>query len=121
MRHEGDCGWRQRCGTEGGLPLECHPQITGEIPPRVSDGHRRVYSSFGLSWLLGRPLLLSAQTLHYAKSPDVRNGEKVYKGGCIALPRGAKGRVLPWRVRFHPARYVSGLYRLRGYDSGAER
>src|SRR5258708_28840969 len=31
--------------------------------------------------LLGRPLLLSAQTLHYAKSPDVRNGEKVDLGG----------------------------------------
>ena len=27
--------------------------------------------------LLGLPLLLSAQTLHYAKSPDAENGEKV--------------------------------------------
>src|SRR5258708_34003448 len=45
--------------------------------------------------LLGGPLL-SAQTLHYAKSPNVRNGEKVYKGGCIAC-HGSEGR---WA---HPA------------------
>src|ERR1700676_2269522 len=44
--------------------------------------------------LLGRPLLLSAQTLHYAKTPDVRNGEKVYKGGCIAC-HGSKGNGAP--------------------------
>src|ERR1700732_5494669 len=43
---------------------------------------------------LGRPLLLSAQTLHYAKSPDVRNGEKVYKGGCIAC-HGSEGKGAP--------------------------
>src|SRR5258707_1348879 len=34
--------------------------------------------------LLGHHLFLSAQTLHYTKRPDLRNGEKVYKGGCIA-------------------------------------
>src|SRR6202165_640889 len=44
--------------------------------------------------LLGRPLLLSAQTLHYAKSPNVRNGEKVYKGGCIAC-HGSEGKGAP--------------------------
>jgi mono/diheme cytochrome c family protein len=27
---------------------------------------------------------LSAQRLHYAQRPDVENGAKVYKGGCIA-------------------------------------
>ena len=40
--------------------------------------------------LLG-PLLLSAQTLHYPKSPDVRNGQRVYKGGCIAC-HGSEGK-----------------------------
>src|ERR1700733_85284 len=40
---------------------------------------------------LGRSVLLSAQTLHYAKSPDVENGEKVYKGGCIAC-HGSEGK-----------------------------
>src|SRR5882762_3103982 len=43
---------------------------------------------------LGCPLLLSAQTLHYAKSPDVKNGEKVYKGGCIAC-HGSQGKGAP--------------------------
>src|ERR1700733_8226378 len=44
--------------------------------------------------LLGRPALVSAQTLHYAKSPDVENGEKVYKGGCIAC-HGSEGKGAP--------------------------
>src|ERR1700676_2247105 len=44
--------------------------------------------------LLSPPLLLAAQTLHYAKTPDVRNGEKVYKGGCIAC-HGSKGNGAP--------------------------
>src|ERR1700724_3617902 len=41
-----------------------------------------------------RPLLLSAQTLHYATSPDVRNGERVYQGGCIAC-HGSEGKGAP--------------------------
>src|ERR1700730_6777464 len=44
--------------------------------------------------LLGRPLLVSAQTLPYAKSPDARKGEKVYKGGCIAC-HGSEGTGAP--------------------------
>src|ERR1700719_4608447 len=44
--------------------------------------------------LLGRPSLLSAQTLHYATSPDVRHGERVYKGGCIAC-HGSEGKGAP--------------------------
>src|SRR5258707_1641094 len=48
-------------------------------------------------WLVvlpGCPLLLSAQTLHYAKSPDVKNGKKVYDGGCIAC-HGSEGNGAP--------------------------
>jgi len=37
---------------------------------------------------------LSAQTLHYTKRPDVRNGEQVYKGGCIAC-HGGEGKGAP--------------------------
>src|ERR1700732_480355 len=37
--------------------------------------------------LLG-PLLLSAQTLHYSKSPDVKNGERVYNGGWVGVTGG---------------------------------
>ena len=44
--------------------------------------------------LCGRPLRLSAQTLYYAKPPDARNGEKVYKGGCIAC-HGSEGKGAP--------------------------
>src|SRR5258708_1233703 len=48
-------------------------------------------------WLVvlpGCPLLLSAQTLHYAKSPDAKNGKKVYDGGCIAC-HGSEGNGAP--------------------------
>ena len=44
--------------------------------------------------LLGHHLLLSAQILHYTKRPDVRNGEEVYKGGCIAC-HGSEGKGAP--------------------------
>src|ERR1700692_528615 len=44
--------------------------------------------------LLRSSLLLSAQTLHYAKSPDVKNGQKVYNGGCIAC-HGSEGKGAP--------------------------
>src|SRR5712672_1531285 len=47
-----------------------------------------------LAVLLGGPLLLCAQTLHYAKSPDVKNGQKVYNGGCIAC-HGSEGKGAP--------------------------
>src|ERR1700730_14301103 len=44
--------------------------------------------------LLGRHFLLSAQTLRYTKPPNVKNGEKVYKGGCIAC-HGNDGKGAP--------------------------
>lgn len=45
--------------------------------------------------LLGTtPSHVSAQTLHYAKPPDVEDGERVYKGGCIAC-HGAEGKGAP--------------------------
>ncbi len=45
-------------------------------------------------FLARRPSPLSAQTLHYAKPPDVSDGEKIYKGGCIAC-HGADGKGAP--------------------------
>src|ERR1700688_1497288 len=36
----------------------------------------------------------SAQRLQYTKRPNVENGEKVYKGGCIAC-HGAEGKGAP--------------------------
>jgi len=39
-------------------------------------------------------LHLSAQRLHYAQRPDVENGAKVYKGGCIAC-HGSDGKGAP--------------------------
>jgi mono/diheme cytochrome c family protein len=41
--------------------------------------------------IIVRPLHLSAQTLHYAKTPDVIHGGTVYKGGCIAC-HGSEGQ-----------------------------
>ena len=58
-----------------------------------------------LVMLLSCPLLLSAQTLHYAHRPDARNGEKVYKGGCIAC-HGSEGKGAPGEYSFQLARYV---------------
>jgi hypothetical protein len=39
-------------------------------------------------------LYLSAQRLNYAQRPDVENGAKIYKGGCIAC-HGADGKGAP--------------------------
>ncbi len=37
---------------------------------------------------------LHAQTIHYAKPPDAKNGERIYKGGCIAC-HGVDGKGAP--------------------------
>jgi mono/diheme cytochrome c family protein len=50
-----------------------------------------------IAWLvvlLGLPLLLSAQTIHYTKPPNVKNGQKIYNGGCIAC-HGSEGKGAP--------------------------
>jgi mono/diheme cytochrome c family protein len=39
-------------------------------------------------------VLLSSQTIKYAKPPDPHNGERIYKGGCIAC-HGDKGQGAP--------------------------
>lgn len=44
--------------------------------------------------LFGVPLLLSAQTIHYAKPPNVKNGQKIYNGGCITC-HGSEGKGAP--------------------------
>ena len=84
---------RQR-RTEGGLALNAirESRVRGLLPGFLTGSACALI--VWLVVLLGRPLLLSAQTLHYAKSPDVRNGEKVYKGGCIAC-HGSEGKGAP--------------------------
>jgi hypothetical protein len=42
----------------------------------------------------GASLFLPAQRLHYAQRPNVEDGEKVYKGVCIAC-HGAEGKGAP--------------------------
>ena len=61
----------------------------------------RQWIGLAILWSLGLILVLgvgalhnSAQTLHYSKSPNVQDGEKVYKGGCIAC-HGADGKGAP--------------------------
>ena len=44
--------------------------------------------------ILSGPLSIHAQRLHYAEPPNVANGEKVYKGGCIAC-HGSDGKGAP--------------------------
>src|SRR6202158_37765 len=90
MGRRGSRGWGQSCGTEGGLALSAIRES------RV----RRFHAGFLTTLIVclvvlpGCHLLLSAQSLHYAKRPDVRNGEKVYKGGCIAC-HGSEGKGAP--------------------------
>lgn len=54
-----------------------------------------VFALTGLAGLLvcGPPSLHS-QTIRYAKPPDAKNGERIYKGGCIAC-HGAEGKGAP--------------------------
>jgi mono/diheme cytochrome c family protein len=44
-----------------------------------------------VSFLLLGALHVSAQTIHYTKTPDSQNGERVYKSGCIAC-HGSEGK-----------------------------
>src|ERR1700738_3498918 len=44
--------------------------------------------------LLGVPLVLSAQTIYYAKPPNAKNGEEIYNGGCITC-HGSEGKGAP--------------------------
>ena len=90
----GGRGLRQSCATEGGLHLIAVPKSPVR---RFPLGFLTGSAGALIVWLvvlLGRPLVLSAQTLHYAKSPDVKNGEKVYNGGCIAC-HGSEGKGAP--------------------------
>src|SRR5260370_25251646 len=60
--------------------------------------------------LLGRPMLLSAQTLHYAKSPDVKTGQKAYNGGFHSSPRTPRSGAHTARRGFPAAGHSPGLY-----------
>jgi hypothetical protein len=44
-----------------------------------------------LAFLFVGAMHLSAQTIHYTKRPDPKNGERIYKGGCIAC-HGSEGK-----------------------------
>jgi mono/diheme cytochrome c family protein len=46
------------------------------------------------AFLFAGALHVSAQTIHYAKTPDPKNGEHIYKGGCIAC-HGSEGKGAP--------------------------
>ena len=90
MGRQGSRGWWQSCGTEGGLALSGIRESRG---CRFPAGFLTTLIVC-LVVLLSCHLLLFAQTLHYAKRPNVRNGEKVYKGGCIAC-HGSEGKGAP--------------------------
>jgi cytochrome c2 len=87
-------GWRQYCRTEGGLRSNAILESrVGKFAAAILKGTARIVTVC-LVVFLGRHLLLSAQTLRYTKRPDVRNGEKVYQGGCIAC-HGSEGKGAP--------------------------
>src|SRR6202166_1188862 len=87
-------GWRQYCRTEGGRRSNAILESrVGKFAAAILKGTARIVTVC-LVVFLGRHLLLSAQTLRYTKRPDVRNGEKVYQGGCIAC-HGSEGKGAP--------------------------
>ncbi|HEY1581390.1 MAG TPA: c-type cytochrome [Terracidiphilus sp.] len=76
--------------------LPAGPTLRGAVLVR---GRR--WLGWALVWMMGVILLLgmgslhqSAQRLPYKKRPNVENGEKVYKGGCIAC-HGPEGKGAP--------------------------
>src|ERR1700681_762889 len=83
----------QLCDNEGGLALNAIDESRVLRPAGFLTESSRVLIAF-LVILLGGPALLSAQMLHYAKPPDAKNGEKIYKGGCIAC-HGSDGTGAP--------------------------
>jgi cytochrome c2 len=96
-RANGETVWarfRQNCRTEEGLTLNAIRQSrVRRFAAGILKGSTRTVIVC-LVVFLGRHLLLSAQTLRYTKPPNVRNGEKVYKGGCIAC-HGVDGKGAP--------------------------
>ena len=87
-------GWRQYCRIKGGLGSNAiHGSRVRKFAAAILKGTGRI-ATVCLVLFLGRHLLLSAQTLRYTKRSDVRNGEKVYKGGCIAC-HGSEGKGAP--------------------------
>ncbi len=54
--------------------------------------HGRFVAATVWALLIAASMLpLSAQTIHYTRSPDVHSGETIYKGGCIAC-HGSEGK-----------------------------
>jgi hypothetical protein len=94
MGRRGSRGWGQSCGTEGGLALSAIRES------RVRRFHAGFLTTLivCLVVLLGCHLLLSAQTLHYAKRPDVRMGRRSTRVVALRVT-AARGRVLPQRAQ----------------------
>ena len=68
---------------------------TGGISARrVLVAGARALLACAIVLLSGMALRLHSQTIHYAKPPDAKNGEHVYKGGCIAC-HGSDGTGAP--------------------------
>jgi cytochrome c2 len=85
---------QQSGGTVEVIALEAFRESRAHrFPVRFLAGSARALI-VGLVVLCAHSLHLSAQTLHYTKPPDRENGEKVYKGGCIAC-HGSDGKGAP--------------------------
>src|ERR1700744_5275921 len=66
---------------------------TASISPQMTKAFRRLIICV-VAILSVASVHLSAQRLHYAQRPDVENGARVYKGGCIAC-HGSDGKGAP--------------------------
>ena len=86
---------RQSWSTVGGLALNAfYGPRCGRLVSRYLTGSVRVLAVCTVILLGAITVYLPAQTLKYAKRPNVENGEKVYKGGCIAC-HGSDGKGAP--------------------------
>src|ERR1700680_832745 len=117
----GERGWRQRCGTEGGRALECRPRITGaQIHPRVSDGMGGCTHRLGCRapWSPFASFRTDAPLCEESGCEEWREG---LQGWLHRVSRERGEGCSHGEYGFQAARYVSGLYGLRGDDARAER
>ncbi len=83
-----------------GVVLDAFRGLRSRLLARRPAGLVRIPLAF-VALLLGAGALhLCAQTIHYAKPPNAKNGERVYKAGCIACHGSTGSGAAPTETEF---------------------